>query len=392
MRTRDRLDARVVVVGAGFAGASTAAALARRGAGSVTVLEGEAIPGRHASGRNAAIARRVIPDPSMARLAVESTAGIAHLEQRRGLSLLHRTGGLLVGDEADVRRLHEQAAAVPALDAELQRVEMAEARRRAPLLEGATAEAALWTPGCSIGDIHALLETYLAEAREGGARFRPNAPVGGIRVEHGRVVGVETPEGLVACDHVVDAAGFAANRIAAMAGAATQPFRPVRRHLFVTAPWPEVVDPSQPFVWDTTRPLYVRPEGRALLMCACDATPWPRPDAPDGADAGASSPPPTDPAERERLAEVFATHVPSLRDARPAHAWAGLRILTPDGRFVLGPDPALEGFHWAAGLGGHGMTTSHAVGELVAVGLLTGRLPRPWDALFAPNRWRDETG
>ena len=75
MREVERVG--VLIAGAGFAGAATAAALARRGVRDVLVLEAEPIPGQHGSGRNAAMARRVIEDPLLARLATQSVAGIA---------------------------------------------------------------------------------------------------------------------------------------------------------------------------------------------------------------------------------------------------------------------------------------------------------------------------
>jgi len=65
-------------------------------------------------------------------------------------------------------------------------------------------------------------------------------------------------------------------------------------------------------------------------------------------------------------------HIPALGNLTVRRSWAGLRTFSMDQGFVIGPDPRLEGFFWVAGLGGHGMTTSAAVGEL-ATDLLLGR-------------------
>ena len=46
-----------------------------------------------------------------------------------------------------------------------------------------------------------------------------------------------------------------------------------------------------------------------------------------------------------------------------------MRTLTRDGRFVVGPDPDLEGLFWVAGLGGHGMTCGPEVGRIAAARL-----------------------
>jgi glycine/D-amino acid oxidase-like deaminating enzyme len=59
--------------------------------------------------------------------------------------------------------------------------------------------------------------------------------------------------------------------------------------------------------------------------------------------------------------------------------------LTPDGRFVIGWDPKVENFFWVAGLGGHGMTTSAAVGDLAAALLIDG--PDKKSPAFSPGRF-----
>ena len=48
----------VLIVGAGFAGASTAFHLSRSFSGSILVIDQESVPGFHASGRNAAMVRQ----------------------------------------------------------------------------------------------------------------------------------------------------------------------------------------------------------------------------------------------------------------------------------------------------------------------------------------------
>jgi glycine/D-amino acid oxidase-like deaminating enzyme len=66
-----------------------------------------------------------------------------------------------------------------------------------------------------------------------------------------------------------------------------------------------------------------------------------------------------------------------------------LRTLTSDGRFVIGWDAQVENLFWVAGLGGHGMTTSAAVGELAAELLLGGRGKK--SEPFSPERFSNGT-
>ncbi len=55
-------SAEVVIVGAGLAGAAAAFFLTQRGVRDLVILEKESVPGVHASGRNAAMVRQVVPD------------------------------------------------------------------------------------------------------------------------------------------------------------------------------------------------------------------------------------------------------------------------------------------------------------------------------------------
>ena len=361
----DKADA--VVVGAGFAGLATARELAAAGL-DVVVLEAEAIPGFHASGRNAAIARRLIEAPSVAALADRGLTLLRALPSE--VPLFAQTGGLLLGKAPLLAHLARVAAALPTLAATP--LTAAEAVARVPALAGADIDGGLFVPGDGVVDIHALLSALLAPVR---ASTFFEVPVTAITRADGFVV--TTPLGTVATPRLVDAAGFRANAIAALVGLPAVPFLPVRRHLFVTTKT-DLVARDAPWVWDGSTGWYFRPEGPGLLMCACDQTAWSDDQPAD---------PPVDPAAKDALAEKFDRAVPGLRDVRPSRGWAGLRILTPDDRFVIGADPRVPGFTWVAGLGGHGMTTACAVGELGALAARGLPLPDPYREAFDPLRF-----
>lgn len=360
-------------MGGGFAGLATAKSLVDLGA-DVVVLEAEAQPGAHSSGRNAAIARRLVEELPVARLAVESMRLMWQLATPDGYPVVRKTGGILLGDEHLLERLWGVAQAIPELASDARRLSSNQVLGRVPALAGARLAGAIHVQGDGVVDIHALLQSMLARLK---GRVFTSTPVTAIKTAGGRVTAVETAQGSIATGSVVDAAGFHANRVAALAGLGPLPFQPVRRHLFTTEPT-DVVAPEAPWVWDGTTGFYFRREGAGLLMCACDQTPWPD-DAPIDA--------PVDPEARQWLADKYDSAVPGLRDVRPSHGWAGLRILTPDHRFVIGHDPRLSGFTWVAGLGGHGMTTACGVGELAAALFETGELPDDYADAFDPRRF-----
>ncbi len=352
----DRAD--VVIAGAGFAGAATAYRLVMRGVRDVLVLEREPIAGMHASGRNAALAFQVLSDAAEARLAVEGASFIA--DPPDGFShvpLLRRTGSLLVAGAASVTALHAADAAARQLGLACELIAPDDAARRVSALTGAPFAAAFWNPHDGVVDIHALLHSYLAAARTAGARVEYGRTITGVRAADGRIEAVETDRGAVQTRCLVNAAGAWAGEVGVLAGAGGRTLAPRRRHLFQTlADLPVARD--WPFVWHNDLDVYFRPDGDGLLMSPCDATPHP------------ARAPLVDSAAEQLLAHKVARAFPALAAVRIASAWACLRTFAHDERFVIGRDPEVRGLVWVAALGGHGMTTSPAVGRLGAAAVL----------------------
>jgi len=188
----------------------------------------------------------------------------------------------------------------------------------------------------------------------------------------GRLESVTCGERKISTRRLVNAAGAWASEVAALAGAVPCPLTPFRRHLVYTGAW-DTVAADWPYVWDLSRDVYFRPESSGLLLSPCDHT---------NAEPGVPS---TSPAALDLLEDKLRGAFPALADLPVARSWAGLRIFAPDGRFVLGPDPRVAGFYWAAGLGGHGVTTSPAVGAQVAEAILSPETAER--SVFSPNRF-----
>jgi D-arginine dehydrogenase len=351
-------SAEVVIIGAGFAGAATAYHLVRRGVRDVLVLEREAIAGKHASGRNAALAFQALADSAEARLALEGARFIAAPPDGFcATPLLQRSGSLLVAQAAGLPQLREANQAAQYLGITGALISAEDAVRRVPALAGAPFAAAFWNPEDGVVDIHALLQGYFSGARAGGARVAFARAITAVRLAHGRVEAVETDRGAVRTRLLVNAAGAWAGEVGRLAGAGTRTLAPRRRHLFQTKV-DIAIDRHWPFVWHNDLDVYFRPEGDGLLMSPCDATPHPPQE------------PVVDSAIEHLLAEKVGRAFPALASARITSAWACLRTFARDERFVIGRDPQIEGLVWVAALGGHGMTTSPAVGRLGASAVL----------------------
>lgn len=345
---------RHVIIGAGFAGAATAYHLARGGARDILILEQEQTAGVHSSGRNAAMVRQVVSDPALAALTAQGAAFFRAWPADWPMPVgFEQNGSLLVGRGEGWQKLAADAETARRLGMAAECWPRERAVDFVPALKGAAFDGAVWCATDGVVDIHALLTGYLKGAAALGARVRYRAAVRAIESKNGRVSAVVTAEERIETGNVIDAAGPWAAAVAGMAGAVAAPLHPCRRHLFVTAPisW---VNRRWPFVWDTTHEIYFRPEGGGLLLCPCDQEEM----APSDAQ--------TDESVTELLYEKIRRHLPELAEVAIKRYWAGFRTLSADGRFVIGWDPKLKGFFWVAGLGGHGVTVSSAVGALAA--------------------------
>ena len=362
----------VVIIGAGVAGAATAWALARARGGPGLLLEQEAAPGMHASGRNAAIAHQLEHDAVILTLAGRAMRHLRALDAGRG-ELLSSVGGLMLAGQANeesIAVIHQRMREA-GLHSEL--IAPVKARPRFGCLDFVAFETALWCPSDGVLDVHALLSRYLDDAKAGGFSVHTGCRVDDLLIEGGRVRGVRVADRTIRADVVVDASGAWAG---CLGRAATRlPLRPLRRHLFVTGPL-SFVDRTWPPTWAIEPEYYFRPESGGLLLSPCDEA-----DAEPGV-------PPTDPEAATRLAEKLAAGAPALADVTIRRGWACLRTFAADRRPVIGPDPDLPGLFHVGALGGFGMTTSAAVGELAAT-LLTRGHPAWIDPdIVAPSRLR----
>lgn len=335
----------ILIIGGGIAGLATAAALAGKGRSatkSVALLDRELVPGFYASGHNAGMARALTGRIEHSRLAVEGRGRLAEE------GLLDPTGGLLLAMDP---------AALDPLEAEAHALGVEVVRGAGSGEPGLNAAAHLRMPGDGVINIHGLLGLCARRAREGGAALHYGEEVKAIHPEADGFR-VDTARGAFFATTLVNAAGAWASSVGRQAGGLDLALQPRRRHLA----WSDQPFAPRPWAWWVDRPFYARRESGGTLLCPCDEGEVPLP--PQGLQ------PATDAGAMEPLAATTAELAPGLEDAPLVRAWSGLRTFSPDRRFVIGWDPVNPRLFWVAGLGGHGMTTGLAVGELAAKLLL----------------------
>jgi glycine/D-amino acid oxidase-like deaminating enzyme len=244
------------------------------------------------------------------------------------------------------------------------------ARARVPFLDTDGVKAAAWIPGDGYVEPYTLAMTIARAARARGVRFETQRPVQAIRIEAGRVRGVETPAGPLAAPRVIVAAGPWVERVGEAVGLAFDTV-PLRHQHWTTAPM-DTVPRDLPVVRVPDASVYIRPEVGGLMLGGFEA----RPKAFSMAEL-----PPTFEIEHtekdlgvlEELAGGLTRAFPALDGAPVLKGCAGLPTFTPDGQYLVGAVPSVEGLWVAAGCNAIGIAGSLLIGEWLAELVVDGR-------------------
>ena len=352
------------MIGGGIAGLSAAARLARHG--ERVVLEAEAAPGVHSSGRSVAFSHFGLGDAlvrGLTALSLDDLSAAPHDDRARPAQVHPALHTARIDEMA---ALDELEAAHRTFAENFERIDREAARELVPVLktgDDGVAHALLHRAALKL-DSDAMLQGHVRDLRATGGALVCDAPVEALRREGERWI-VDTPGESYIATIVVNAAGAWADPVARMAGVTPLGLTPLRRTV-IQFRAPEGIDVAHwPFTKTVGAGCYLLPEGNARLLASA-------------MDEGASEP--CD-AQAEELDVATAAHrveeATTLTIRHIEHRWAGLRTFAPDCRPVAGFDAAAPGFFWLAGQGGFGLQTSPAIA-------------RAAEALMCGLQWPDE--
>jgi glycine/D-amino acid oxidase-like deaminating enzyme/glycine cleavage system aminomethyltransferase T len=368
---------RVVVIGGGIAGVSCAYHLAKAGLTDVVLVEkGELTSGstHHAAG----LVTQFNPSPTMMRFRRYS------VQLYEELGVFERVGSLRIASSHDslleLRRGVSRAHAI-GLEAEL--VGPEEARALMPAITDRELYGAVWMPGDGAVDPHIATYAVATAARELGVEIRTHTLVTGIDVRDGAVRAVETEQGEIECELVVNATGMWAPRVAAMVGSFTCSIPVDHQHIALHAVEGHELPHGMPCFRDTDNLVYGKAESGGVLFGGYEPNPVSRWE--DGVpwDHGARVVPP----DHERFEQLMAGAVrrfPFLDEAGVTALVCHPDAMTPDGNPLLGPTPGVRGFWTAAGLSLNGFGGAGGLGKALAELVTAGEAAvdvqpyRPW--------------
>jgi sarcosine oxidase subunit beta len=359
-----------VVIGGGSHGLATAYYLARdHGITNVAVLEKSYI-GSGAAGRNTTIIRANYRTPEGAEFYSESVKLYERLSaeldfnllfsQQGHLTLAHTDRGMITATErAEVNRLLGIDSRVIYPD------EIAKLCPEMNLSQEVTwpVMGALYHPPGGIIRHDAVVWGYARGADRRGVEIHPYTEVTGVLRSNGRVRGVETNRGEIACDTVISCTAGWSTLVADLAGVPL----PITTHILQAF----VTEPVKPFldviIVSSQMHIYISQTDRGEFLIGAEIEPY-------TTYKGIGTFPFLEYSARHTL-ELF----PQLEQAKVLRSWTGLCDLSPDYSPILG-ETEVEGFLVSCGWGTYGFKAAPIVGTTLAELVATKQTP----ALIAP--------
>jgi sarcosine oxidase, subunit beta len=365
----------LLIIGGGIHGASLAFHLAARGV-KVAVLE-KSFLGAGATGRSSGLVRMHYDLEAEARLAWESFGWFRDWKERvGGESGYTRTGFLQIVKREHVDALQANTAMLQRIGVPTLLVTAQDVKRIAPHFVTDDFDLAAYEPESGYADPVSTAASLMNAAKARGAVFVQECSVTGIRLQSGKVAGVDTSKGSYSAPIVVNAAGAWARQVCQMAGLDLPLGTWSHDVMFVARP-PELRLPH-PTVIDFPNSMYFRPEGGLTLVGLEDGNPLDKdPDSDsDHARAGFV----------DRAIDRLCKRVPLMERGGLHSAHGGYDSITPDQHPALGPIGP-EGFWLDTGFSGTGFKISPATGLCMAEWILDGAPKTVYISLFTPTRF-----
>jgi len=366
-------QAQIVVIGGGIIGCSTAYHLARDHKADVLLLEqGKITSGStwHAAGlvgqlRSSASITRVL------KYSVELYKGLA---AETGLDTGWKmTGCLRLATNPDrwteFRRL---ATTAKSFGMEMHLISPEEVRQMWPLMDVSDLVGASWLPTDGQASPSDITQSLAKGARMHGARIAEGVKVTGFVMAGNRITHVETDQGRIACDKVVNCGGMWARQLGAMAGVAV-PLHPVKHQYIIT----ERIDglaPDAPTLRDPDRRTYFKEEVGGLVMGGYEPDPqgWVTGDIPENWEFRLFD---DDFDHFAQHMEQAIARVPALEKVGVKQMINGAESFTPDGNFILGPAPECANMYVGAGFNAFGIASGGGAGWVLAEWVMKGEAP-----------------
>ena len=361
--------ARVVVIGGGIGGCSILYWLTRLGWSDVALVERSELTSG-STFHSAGLVGQLRNSLSLTQMMMNSVDLYRTLGEEVDLETGWREVGSLrlASSNEHMEELERQAAWAETFGLPLHLISADEAQSMFAPMSTEGVFGAAFLPSDGYVDPSQLTLALAKGARQRGATILTNTRVTGVRVEDGRVRAIETDQGTIECEYVVNAGGIYAHEIGLLAGVHV-PLVAMAHQYAITKP--TGLSRDMPTLRDPARLVYFRAESGGLVMGGYERNPsvWGLGGIAPDFNSRLLEP------DWDRFAPLFEaaiSRVPALADAEIVTLINGPEAFTPDGEFILG-ESAVAGFWVAAGFCAHGIAGSGGMGKLMAEWIVEGQ-------------------
>jgi len=380
----------IVIIGGGIFGCAAAYQICSRSDLKVAIVE-RGMMGMETTSLAASLITRARPLREQTELVIETYSALLALEATLDESFdFNFVGSLHIAQsEQSAQSILQQAEILKEIGDNPQELTLQEAKKMAPWLSLDKAELIMHNPLDGFIDPYRLTAAYLKGAKaHGNIDIYQSTEVHDLEISANTVTGVETSRGLIKTDQVVVAAGPWANRLLKKIGSASA-MAPVRSHYWMTGTNPIYPEKSPVLIMPEAN-AYARPEVGGLLFGLRDQiSTWAHPkDLPDTLQGFSFDDDNEGWGALEQAVGPFLGLCPSLEEVEIHHYISGPSCYTPDGKYLIGPAPNLNGVFLASGCCGAGVAISGGLGKSIAE-LVMGQTPSIDLTAFAPSRFDD---
>ena len=267
---------KVVVIGGGVAGCSTAYHLAKYGWKDTVLLERDALTSGttwHAAG----LIGQLGSSATITKLSNYSLNLYKKLEKETGLSTgLKQNGSLTVATTLDrLEELKRRVTFAQRFEIEAREVSNDEIKEIYPLINTKDLVGGVFIKKDGQADPVGVASVLAKAARQNGAKIVEKCPVKKIITKNNKIVGVDTNFGKIECEYVVLATGMWSRQIAKEIDVSI-PLYP-DEHFYVLSEPIADIDRSLPVLRDYNNCLYLKEDaGKLLVGCLLYTSPSPR--------------------------------------------------------------------------------------------------------------------
>ena len=362
--------AEIIIVGGGIVGCSVAYHLAKMGRSDVLLIEqGKLTSGTtwHAAG----LVGQMRPNRNMTTMSKYGIELYAALEAESGLATgWKQCGSVNVARTPErMQVLKKQSAMANSFGVECQLITPTEAGALYPVMRTDDLQGAIWLPGDGKVNPADLTMSLAKAARNRGVKIIEGIEVTGVITEHGKAVGVQTTQGEVRCQVLVNCAGQWARQFGRLAGVNVPLFS--AEHFYIVTGKIDGVLPNLPVMRDPDGYIYYKEEVGGLVMGGFEpkAKPWKMDPIPSTFQFELLD---EDWEQFEPLMTNALHRTPCLETAEIKMLLNGPESFTPDGNFILGEAPELHNYFVCAGFNSAGIANSGGAGRLMAEWIIGG--------------------